>query len=307
MREIPPRRLGLRATRRIGRSGGAMTATGRGARAAFGSRGSPPAPSLGRARRARDRAPRLSAPGRVARAGRTREAGGVRRRAVLGSPGARLVDPIPSILVVGLAPAAHGANRTGRMFTGDRSGDWLLASLHRAGLASQPTSTHADDGLELRRHPTCRRALRPAAEQADPEERDTCAPWIDRELELVLPGVRAVVCLGASAGAPPPRARWRRCGRPAPAAQVRPRRRGRARRPRPSSAASTPPRRTPSPAASPSRCSTPSSAGAGARGPGLACPEPHQPRYPNGRGRGLKTFQCGFDPHPGHQKRSTTG
>ena len=104
----------------------------------------------------------------------------------------------PSVLVVGLAPAAHGANRTGRVFTGDRSGDWLFASLHRVGLANQPTSVHADDGLELV-DTRVLAAVRCAPPQNKPttEERDTCAPWLDDELGLVLPWVRVVVALGA--------------------------------------------------------------------------------------------------------------
>ena len=104
----------------------------------------------------------------------------------------------PAVLVVGLAPAAHGANRTGRMFTGDRSGDWLFASMHRVGLASQPTSTHAGDGLELR-GTRIAAAVRcaPPQNKPTPQERDTCAPFLDRELELVLPGLRTIVCLGA--------------------------------------------------------------------------------------------------------------
>jgi uracil-DNA glycosylase family 4 len=103
----------------------------------------------------------------------------------------------PSVLIVGLAPAAHGGNRTGRVFTGDRSGDWLFASLHRVGLANQPTSTHLDDGLELRgtRIVAAVRCA-PPQNKPTPEERDTCAPWIERELGLVLPGLRAVVALG---------------------------------------------------------------------------------------------------------------
>lgn len=104
----------------------------------------------------------------------------------------------PAVLVVGLAPAAHGANRTGRVFTGDRSGDWLFASLHRVGLANQPTSVHADDGLRLvdtRVLAAVRCA--PPQNKPTPEERDTCAPWLDDELALVLPSVRVVVALGA--------------------------------------------------------------------------------------------------------------
>ena len=104
----------------------------------------------------------------------------------------------PSILVVGLAPAAHGANRTGRVFTGDRSGDWLFASMYRVGLANQPTSTSADDGLTLT-DTRVLAAVRCAPPQNKPttEERDTCAPWFDDELGLVLPSVRVVVALGA--------------------------------------------------------------------------------------------------------------
>ena len=104
----------------------------------------------------------------------------------------------PEVLVMGLAPAANGANRTGRMFTGDRSGDWLFAALHRAGLATQSTSTHAADGLELvrtRMVATVRCA--PPDNKPLPVERDTCAGWLDAELALVLPSVRVVVCLGS--------------------------------------------------------------------------------------------------------------
>ena len=100
------------------------------------------------------------------------------------------------IVIVGLAPAAHGANRTGRMFTGDRSGDVLVAALHRAGLASQPTSTAVDDGLVLRGvRMTAPVHCAPPANRPTPAERDTCAPYLVRELELMTPGV--VVALGA--------------------------------------------------------------------------------------------------------------
>jgi uracil-DNA glycosylase len=109
-------------------------------------------------------------------------------------------DPAASVLVVGLAPGAHGANRTGRMFTGDRSGDWLYGSMHRVGLASQPTSTSRDDGLHL----TGARVVAavrcaPPDNRPTPAERDCCAPWLDRELALLAPTVRVVVALGGFA------------------------------------------------------------------------------------------------------------
>ncbi len=106
--------------------------------------------------------------------------------------------PNPAILILGLAPAAHGANRTGRMFTGDRSGDWLYAALHRVGLANQPTSVSADDGLELRgTYITAPVHCAPPANKPTPVERDTCRPWLVGELALLWPGLRAVVALGA--------------------------------------------------------------------------------------------------------------
>jgi uracil-DNA glycosylase len=100
--------------------------------------------------------------------------------------------------VVGLAPAAHGANRTGRVFTGDRSGDWLYAALHRAGLANQPHSVAADDGLRLRgAYVTAVNRCPPPANRPTPEERDNCLPYLARELEL-LPA-KVLVALGSFA------------------------------------------------------------------------------------------------------------
>ena len=106
----------------------------------------------------------------------------------------------PRVLIVGLAPAAHGGNRTGRIFTGDRSGDWLFGSLHRVGLANQPQSVDAGDGLELfdtRVLAAVRCA--PPANRPSPEERDTCQPWMEREVELVKGRLRSVVALGGFA------------------------------------------------------------------------------------------------------------
>jgi uracil-DNA glycosylase family 4 len=108
-------------------------------------------------------------------------------------------DPDASVLVVGLAPAAHGGNRTGRIFTGDRSGDWLFAALWRAGFANQPLSVSVDDGLELR---GCfvAAAVRcaPPANRPTTQERDNCLPYLMRELPL-LESVRVIVCLGTFA------------------------------------------------------------------------------------------------------------
>jgi uracil-DNA glycosylase family 4 len=108
-------------------------------------------------------------------------------------------DPAARVLVLGLAPAAHGGNRTGRIFTGDRSGDFLFASLHRVGLANQATSVARDDGLELRgAYVVAAVRCAPPANKPTPQERENCADWLEREVEL-LPGVRVVVCLGAFA------------------------------------------------------------------------------------------------------------
>ena len=106
----------------------------------------------------------------------------------------------PRLLIVGLAPGAHGANRTGRIFTGDSSGDWLYGSLHRIGIAKIPTSTSRDDGQKLK-HTRINTAVRCAPPDNKPEtvERDMCAPWLKREIELTLPTVRAFVGLGSFA------------------------------------------------------------------------------------------------------------
>ncbi len=115
-------------------------------------------------------------------------------------------DPAAEVLVLGLAPAAHGANRTGRVFTGDRSGDFLFAALHRVGLANQPQSVSVDDGLRLARTwVSASVRCAPPANRPTPTERDTCATWLDQELDLLAPTLRSVVVLGGfgwSAGLP---------------------------------------------------------------------------------------------------------
>jgi uracil-DNA glycosylase family 4 len=116
-----------------------------------------------------------------------------------GRPAPGFGDPEASVYVLGLAPAAHGANRTGRVFTGDRSGDWLFASLHRTGYANQPHSVSADDGLRLIGM-WIAAAVRcaPPANKPLPLERDNCLPYAAEELQL-MPAVRVIVALGAFA------------------------------------------------------------------------------------------------------------
>ncbi len=133
-----------------------------------------------------------------------------------GRPLAAFGDPNARLLVVGLAPAAHGGNRTGRMFTGDRSGDWLFGALHRAGFANQPESVRIGDGLEL----TCAlitAAARcaPPQNKLTPAELTACRPYITREIQL-LTELRAVVALGRIAFDAFLRA-WEAAGRTPPA------------------------------------------------------------------------------------------
>jgi uracil-DNA glycosylase len=120
-----------------------------------------------------------------------------------GRPGPSFGDPAAPVLIVGLAPAANGTNRTGRMFTGDRSGDWLYAALWRAGYASQPTSVAAGDGLALKgiRIVAAVRCA-PPGNKPTTVEKATCAPWLDRDLELTAAsptGLRSMLALGSIA------------------------------------------------------------------------------------------------------------
>jgi uracil-DNA glycosylase family 4 len=153
-----------------------------------------------------------------------REVSRVRRRAFAderywGRPVPAFGDPRARVLVLGLAPGAHGSNRTGRMFTGDRSGEWLFAALHRSGFANRPLSVARGDGLELRDaiiSAACRCA--PPGNRPTPEEIEACTPHLDREIGL-LGNLSVVVALGGIA--------WnvalRRATRVAPAAVPRPR------------------------------------------------------------------------------------
>ena len=117
-----------------------------------------------------------------------------------GRPVQSFGDPNARVLIVGLAPAAHGANRTGRMFTGDRSGDWLYRALHKAGLANQPHSISRDDGLELN-DVLITAAVRcaPPANKPHPTERDACRRWMEQEFDHLVHSVRVIVTLGSFA------------------------------------------------------------------------------------------------------------
>jgi len=114
-----------------------------------------------------------------------------------GKPVPSFGSATPKMLIVGLAPGAHGANRTGRIFTGDSSGDWLYGSLHRIGIAKIPTSISRDDGQELK-ETRISMAVRCAPPMNKPttDERDACAPYLENELELIAPTVRSFVTLG---------------------------------------------------------------------------------------------------------------
>jgi len=108
-------------------------------------------------------------------------------------------DPEATVCIVGLAPAAHGGNRTGRIFTGDRSGDFLYASMYRCGLANQPTSVALDDGLELHgAYVAAVNRCAPPGNKPTPEERDRCLPYLEREI-VALTELRSIVALGAFA------------------------------------------------------------------------------------------------------------
>ena len=195
-------------------------------------------PRLPAARRlARGAPPRTRRPASAASAYHARPVPG------FGDPGAR-------ILLLGLAPAKDGGNRTGRVFTGDRSGDFLFAALHRVGLANQPTSISRDDGLELHgAYVAAAVRCAPPDNKPLPEERDRCAPYLHRELAL-LAELRVIVALGAFAWRAALQAVEATSGAlPAPAPALRPRRRGARPAGTPSSAPTTRASRTRSPAA----------------------------------------------------------
>ena len=128
-----------------------------------------------------------------------------------GRPAPGFGDPHARVVLLGLAPAAHGANRTGRVFTGDRSGDFLFAALHATGYANQPTSVHRDDGLRLTDcFITAAVRCAPPANKPLPSERDECGEWLEQEMAL-LEHARVVVCLGQFAwnvAIPAPRPRF---------------------------------------------------------------------------------------------------
>ncbi len=213
-----------------------------------------------------------------------------------GRPIAGWGSATPRILIVGLAPAANGGNRTGRVFTGDSSGDWLFASLHRVGIATQSTSVHAGDGqalVDARMVATVRCA--PPANKPTPVERDTCAPWLDRELALVAPTMRVVVALGGYGWDAALKA-LARGGHavPTPRPKFAPRRRGRPRR------AHRPRLLPPQPAQHVHRAAHPRHARRrlhpGAVADRLVTAPVSQPAEE----AALKAVQCGFDPHRGH-------
>ncbi len=123
-----------------------------------------------------------------------------RDEAYWGRPVPGFGDPAARLLIMGLAPAAHGANRTGRMFTGDRSGNWLFRALHRAGFATQAEATHPEDGLELvDAYLTAAVHCAPPENRPRPEERRNCRPFVEREIDCLLPRLRCIVALGSFA------------------------------------------------------------------------------------------------------------
>ena len=203
--------------------------------------------------------PRLRAHCRAVARARKRQFAG---EAYWGRPVPGWGDPRARLLVVGLAPAAHGANRTGRMFTGDSSGDWLHEAMHRFGFASRPESVSRDDGLRLAdAWVTAAARCAPPGNRPTPAELARCRPFLEAELAL-LPRLRVVLTLGAR-GARGVAARGGLAGAAARAGAPALRPRGRERAARTASCCSprtTPAARTRTPAASPDRCGTRSSA-----------------------------------------------